>query len=298
MKTQQRHVAQAASKALTLPTGMGLYRMGPAHLAWQAIVVTALCGLCLTTDPALSQVVDNPGFRALPRPLRYETPLAPSEGPQAIIVYGRDAPETKRAAEAVQKAIATWSGHTLALADDREVTSEETWLLHDACRQTPLIVLGNAQNNRVMHALATRFLLRSNRTWPGGDRYIVRTVVEPFVANVNYLVLEASTEAGLNGAVARLTELLQSLPEPNRATATVPPCLRVVAAVQDRWPGGGPSWKPPAEWTNRPGATVAELIRTFQGAPILAGTPAGGAGLLNDIWDFMLGGRTGPTTVN
>ncbi|NQT21501.1 MAG: hypothetical protein HQ592_17485, partial [Planctomycetes bacterium] len=34
-----------------------------------------------------AQVVDNKGFYALPRPLRYETPLAPTNGPKAVIVY-------------------------------------------------------------------------------------------------------------------------------------------------------------------------------------------------------------------
>jgi arylsulfatase A-like enzyme len=59
------------------------------------------------------------------------------------------------------------------LADDRTVTSEDTWLLNESYFKTPLIVLGSAQDNRVMHALGTRFLLRSNRTWPGGDRFLM-----------------------------------------------------------------------------------------------------------------------------
>ena len=46
----------------------------------------------------------------------------------------------------------------------------------------------------------------------GPDRYVMRTVFEPFVADVNYIFLEASTEAGLENAVAKFTELLQTLP--------------------------------------------------------------------------------------
>ena len=53
----------------------------------------------------------------------------------------------------------------LDIADDRTVTSEDTWLLNDAYRKTPLIVLGNARDNRVMHAMGTRYLLRA--TAPG-----------------------------------------------------------------------------------------------------------------------------------
>ena len=42
----------------------------------------------------------------------------------------------------------------------------------------PLIVLGNARDNRVMHALGTRHLLQSNRSFPGGDRYLIEGLTE------------------------------------------------------------------------------------------------------------------------
>ena len=158
------------------------------------------------------QVVDNPGFKALPRPINYATPLAPANGAKAVIVYGQDAPWTRSAAEALQKAVADWCGAKLELADDRAVTGEDTWLLADAYRNTPLVVLGNAQDNRVMHALGTRYLLQSNRSWPGGDRYYIRTVFEPFVADVNYIVLEASNQAGMDAAAAKFVELLKGFP--------------------------------------------------------------------------------------
>lgn len=176
---------------------------------------SALCG----------QVVDNPGFNALPRAINYATPLAAS-GVKAVIVYGKDAPWTKSAAEAVQKAVADWCGIKLELADDRAVTGEDTWLLADAYRKTPLIVLGNAQDNRVMHALGTQYLLQSNRSWPGGDRYYIRTVFEPFVAEVNYIVLEASNQAGMDAAAAKFAELLKGFPADAKAAATIPPRLR------------------------------------------------------------------------
>ena len=106
-----------------------------------------------------------PGFAAQLRPINYATPLAPANGVKAVIVYGKDAPWTKTAAEAVQKAIADWSGVKLELADDRTVTSDDTWLLTDAYRKTPLVVLGNSQDNRVMHALVRGIC--SSPTAPG-----------------------------------------------------------------------------------------------------------------------------------
>ena len=123
--------------------------------------------LAVYCSNALTQVMDNPGFKALPRSINYATPLAPGQGAKAVIVYGKNAPWTKAAAEAVRKAVEDWSGVKLELADDRTVTSDETWLLNDAYVKAPLIAIGNAQDNRVMHALGTRYLLQSNRTWPG-----------------------------------------------------------------------------------------------------------------------------------
>src|SRR3990170_2892266 len=138
---------------------------------------------------------DNPGFKALPRPINYATPLAPANGAKAMIVYGKDAPWTKSAAEAVQKAVADWCGAKLELADDRAVTGEDTWLLADAYRKTPLIVL----------------------------------------ANVNYIVLEASNQAGMDAAAAKFAELLKGFPADAKATATIPPRLRVQGGLKDKW---------------------------------------------------------------
>ncbi|MBM3500570.1 MAG: hypothetical protein FJX74_18090, partial [Armatimonadetes bacterium] len=135
----------------------------------------------------------DPRYHALPRPLEYGTPLTSTAGPQAAIVHGEAADWTRAAATEVQQVVREWCGAELPLVSDRVVTSEETWLLSDAYRSTPLIVLGNCRDNRVLHALGTRYLACSNHLWPGGDRYLVRTVFEPFAAHVNFVCLEAST---------------------------------------------------------------------------------------------------------
>ncbi len=247
---------------------------------------------------AADSASNAPVFRALPRSINYATPLNPAGGPRAVIVYGRVTPGGRAAAEAVQKALRDWSGITFDLVDDRVVTSDETWLLTDAYLKTPLVVLGNAQDNRALHALGTRFLLRSNRSWPGGDRYILRTVIEPFVADVNWLVLEASTPAGLDAAARRLAELLPTFPADAKTTARLPARLRDVGSGKDPWRAGAPSWKPPEEWTRQPDASVAERVRTFTGAPILAGTPAHNARLLSDVCNYMMGGLPGPARLD
>jgi hypothetical protein len=257
----------------------------PMTLAMMAIL---LCG-GLFQGGAAGQVVDNPGFKALPRPIHYATPLAPKEGAKAVIVYGKDSPWTLAAAQAVQKAIEDWSGVKLELADDRTVTSEETWLVNDAYRKTPLVVLGNARDNRVMHAMGTQFLLQSNRAWPGGDRFVIRTVFEPFVADVNYVVLEASSAAGMDGAVGKFTELLKTFDDKSKSSATIPPALHVVGSVKDKYEKGW-MWHLPPEWIAKPDASVAELIQAFKGQPMLAGTAALNEGIPGSLSNEMLGG--------
>ena len=150
----------------------------------KAAVLGLLVGLA--GGAAWGEAVKQDGFRALPRPVRYATPLAPPGGVKAVIVYGKTAPWTQAAALRVQQAIKRWCGQQLSLIDDRTATSEETWLLTDAYRRRPMIVLGNGEVNRVMHALATRYLLESNGSWPGGNRYVIRTIFEPFMADVNW----------------------------------------------------------------------------------------------------------------
>jgi hypothetical protein len=260
------------------------------------ITAVLAISLAIYCGGALAQVVDNPGFKALPRPINYATPLAPAGGAKAVIVYGKTAPWTQSAATAVQKAIQDWSGVKLELVDDLTVTSEETWLLDDAYRKTPLIVLGNAQDNRVMHALGTRYLLRSNRTWPAGDRFIIRSVFEPFVADVNYVVLEASNQAGMDAAAAKFAELLKTFPKTD--TATVPPRVHLVGSVKDKWEQAGFDWKAPPEWAGASEKSVTELTHVFKGKPSLAGTAAWSDHVTFDIWWWMFGGFHEASTVN
>lgn len=251
------------------------------------------------SSASCGQVVGNPGFRALPRAINYATPLAPANGVKAVIVYGKDAPWTKSAAKAVQKAVADWCGAKLDLADDRAVTGEDTWLLTDVCRKTPLIVLGNAQDNRVMHALGTRYLLQSNRSWPGGDRYYIRTVFEPFVADVNYIVLEASNQAGMDAAAAKFAELLKGFPADAKAAATIPPRLRVQGGLKDKWSllEYDPAWcqpRLPPEMFKDLNRSVSELALMYKGTPPRAGWGITRESSLPFVWSYVLGGDQYP----
>lgn len=71
------------------------------------------------------QGVGQTRFQSLATTDQHPTPLVPANGAKAVVVYGKDAPSAKAAAEALPKAVADWCGAKLELADDRPVTGEE-----------------------------------------------------------------------------------------------------------------------------------------------------------------------------
>jgi len=107
-------------------------------------LIVSLGLLPMQSRETCGQVAEDRGFKAVPRPIHYETPLAPRRdrrpsSSMAVRPAGRKG--RRNGAEGGAGLV----GVKLELADDRTVTSEETWLLTEAYRKTPLIVLGNAR---------------------------------------------------------------------------------------------------------------------------------------------------------
>ena len=82
------------------------------------------------------------------------------------------------------------------------------------------------------------------------------------MADVNYVVLEASKEAGMDAAAAKFAELLKTFPKD--AAATIPPRLRVFDSVKDKWVKIGPSARDLADYSGLDRG-VAEIARSFKG---------------------------------
>ena len=150
-----------------------------------------------------------------------------------------------------------------------------------------------------MHALGTRYLLQSNRSWPGGDRYYIRTVFEPFVADVNYIVLEASNQAGGDAAAAKFVELLKGFPADAKAAATIPPRLRVQGGLKDKWSFWkyDPAWcqpRLPPEMFKDLTRSVSELALMYKDKPSRAGWGITRESNLPFVWSYVLGGDQYP----
>ena len=57
----------------------------------------ALLGMAFANGSQAAEPAIDPAYRAQPRPIHYETPLSPRDGPPAAIVPGRNAPYTLKA---------------------------------------------------------------------------------------------------------------------------------------------------------------------------------------------------------
>ena len=235
---------------------------------------------------ASAQTPDHLGFQALPRTINYATPLTPAQGAQAVIVYGKKADWTQAAALRVQKAVQEWSGKKLEMIDDLTATSEDTWLIADAYRHTPMIVIGNTQDNRLVQAIGTRYLDGTNHSWPGGDRYLVRTVFEPFAADTNYIVLSASNEAGMTGATAAFEAAIKKLPKDD---ASAIPFTRIIAGTKDKWLPAVAGAAIPKEFAT-PSKSVTEIAAKAGVAPYMAGEPLGYCPYSYAPYQYGLGG--------
>lgn len=251
-------------------------------------VLAVLCAFAasMAGSPAFAQTPDHLGFQASPRTINYATPLTAAQGAQGVIVYGKNAGWTQAAALRVQKAVQDWSGKKLDVIDDLTATSEETWLIADAYRHTPMIVIGNTQDNRLIQALGTRYLDGSNHSWPGGDRYLVRTVFEPFAADTNYIVLSASNESGMTGATAALEAAIKKLAKDDASTI---PFTRIIAGTKDNWLPVNNVPAIPKEFAT-PSKSVTEVAAKAAVAPYTAGEPLGYSPFSYGPYLYGLGG--------
>ena len=104
--------------------------------------------------------------------------------------------------------------------------------------------------------------------YQGGDRYVVRSYFEPFVADTNWILLEASNAAGMDAAVAKFRQMLHGFPKNESATV---PLFRELGFVKDQWHFDG-QWTSPAEYGQPGKRSATEIAREFKGTPAKSGS--------------------------
>ncbi|HND61081.1 MAG TPA: hypothetical protein PLB90_06340 [Opitutaceae bacterium] len=178
-----------------------------------------------------------PAIDVLPRTPQRTTALNATGAHAALIIHPAGDHRYATLAAAVAAAVHAQCGVRPACSTDVALLPERSTPLPAAHRQRPLIVLGSLNTNRVLQPLYADFLCSTDATYPGGDGYDLRTVVNPYGTGTNVLLAGGSTLRGVERAVERLVAVIgQSGP-----AATVPWLLEVelapvLAAQLAAWP--------------------------------------------------------------
>lgn len=130
------------------------------------------------------------------RTLPDSIPLVAGGVAVADIVAGE---ATRPAALALQAAVKTRTGVELSITADSPAALNSS---------RNLVVLGNLTNNQIIRQLYLQSYTFEDLAYPGGEAFVVRPLVDPLGNGHHIVVVGASTDAGLQKAVAYLSSLL------------------------------------------------------------------------------------------
>lgn len=103
------------------------------------------------------------------------------------------------------------SGIQATVMEDTQAIPNRLGPLPPHLRNQPLIILGNVQSNRAMFPLYANYYTYCDAKYPGGDGWIIQTIVRPFGGPGNYLIVGGSTPRGVERAVDTLINRLDLL---------------------------------------------------------------------------------------
>jgi len=179
----------------------------------------------------------DPAIDVLPRSPVRTTALGQSGPLAAVIVYPGADPRYRALAERLAAGLASRCSTPPQCVADTTLIPARSVPLPDSHRRCPLVVLGNLNTNRVLQPLYADFLCSTDASYPGGDGYDLRTIVNPYGTGANLILAGGSSYRGVERAVERLLAVIaQSGP-----SATIPWLLDVeleadLAARLAAWP--------------------------------------------------------------
>jgi len=142
----------------------------------------------------------DPSVDVLPRTPTRITPL----GRQAAIIFPATDSRYRALAEQISAAIIARGGVAPECFADTALIPERSTPLPVASRQRPLVLLGNLNTNRALQPLYADYLCSTDATYPGGDGYDLRTLVNPYGTGTNVILAGGSNLRGVERAVERL----------------------------------------------------------------------------------------------
>ena len=185
----------------------------------RSLPVAALC-LLACAAPALAE---EPTM--LPREVDRSIDIVRGGEGRAVIVYAAGDEHGQAAARRVQQVVADVTGNQLKIARDSDVVARRPEWPGEPFRKSPLILIGNANTNRAVLPLYANSWAAADVGYPGGDGFVLRTVIDPYATGVNQLLLGASTGRGVERGVDAFVQLAKA--HGGRGELLLPYVLRV-----------------------------------------------------------------------
>lgn len=175
----------------------------------------------------------DPAVDVLPRSPSRSTPL----GRDAAIIYPASHPRYRALAEELSAAIAARGSAAPECVADLALMPTRSTPLPAEYRERPLVLLGNLNTNRALQPLYADYLCSTDATYPGGDGYDLRTLVNPYGTGANLILAGGSSLRGVERAVEQLLAAIAAAD----ASVALPFLLKVdvdpaLAAQLADWP--------------------------------------------------------------
>ncbi|MBI4579700.1 MAG: hypothetical protein HY718_08365, partial [Planctomycetes bacterium] len=133
-------------------------------------------------------------------------------------------------ADELARAVERLAGKGAPVRTDTDVILERLGQLPADLRDTPLIILGDLNANRAVFPLYANYYTYCDAVYPGGDGYVLQTIVRPFGRPTNILLVGGSTLEGVKTGITELvTRLARIAPDEE---VELPYCLDVRLAPQ------------------------------------------------------------------
>jgi hypothetical protein len=160
----------------------------------------------------------DPAVALLPRTLNRSVSLA-----RDVAIIHPAGAEWRVLAEKISAALIARGAAAPELAADTDLMPARSTPLPASYRARPLIFLGSLNTNRALMPLYADYLCSTDATYPGGDGFDLRTLVNPYGTHTNALLAGGSSFRGVERAVERLFAALARAD----ATLTLPYLMEV-----------------------------------------------------------------------
>jgi hypothetical protein len=174
---------------------------------WGCVGVVLVC--CVAR--AVVGAEKRPRGRMQARDSATSVPLVAEGRAACRVIYPAGDERWRGLAERLATGIASLGGVEVPLIPDAEAVPERFGPLREALASVPLVVIGDLNTNRAVFRLYAGYYTYADAVYPGGEGYVLRTIVRPFGRRANVLLIGGSTfegvRAGVEACVARLGTL-------------------------------------------------------------------------------------------